>query len=203
MRIGTFLRAAPALAAAVRVLVLRGVPGTLCTALGVTLPALHTLQLYGCRSFTADAFVPCALESIRRLVIAKLDFADMGQIVVLLCAFSHVSALEFMDYSTVLARDAPILSPPPPPPPPTLALKSLDLRGLKQTRVLKALSRWLCAPGSRALARLETLCINALTYVPRTVNVTPMPLLDAVAPTLKELRVLQHFEEAGEWQCAW
>jgi hypothetical protein len=200
MRIGTVLRAAPALAAAVRVLVLHGVPGTLCAALGVTLPALHTLRLYGCRSFTADAFVPCALKAIRRLVIANSDFADMGEIANLLCALPNVSALEFADYSIVLAPDAPVLSPAPTP---TLALMSLDPRGLVRTQVLNSLSRWLCAPGSRVLARLETLCTNALMYAPSTLTVAPKLLLDAVAPTLKELRVLQHLEEVGKWPCAW
>jgi hypothetical protein len=196
MRIGTFLRAAPALAAAVRVLVLRGVPGTLCAALGVTLPALHTLQLYGCHTFTTDAFVPCALESVRRLVIGNSKFADVGQIMNLLCALPNVSALEFPNYSAVLATGGPVLSPAP-----TLALTSLDLRGLVRIQALNSLSRWLCAPGSRALARLETLYTNASMYAPITLTVAPMLLLDAVAPTLKELRVFQLVEGPNKGQC--
>jgi hypothetical protein len=199
MRIGQILRATPALAASVRVLVLRQVtPGVLHIVLGTALPALHTLWLdaRGALANNSRASEPRAslpyFESTRRLVIDRTDFKDVAQISVLLGSLPHVSALEFTVQSrVVLAPDATALLPPPPP---MLALTHLNLRGILQPQVVSALSRWLCAPGSRALARLETLSTNAM-LCGRTVTVAPRLLLETVAPTLKELGVRQHLED--------
>jgi hypothetical protein len=192
--VGAFLRAEPALAAAVRVLALRNVaPDALHGALAATLPALHTLQLDARGALADGALVPRTLpglESTRRLVLGHTDFADIAQIAMLLGALPHVSALEFVDRSRV-AEPAPIR-----PPPPTITLTHLDLRGLFQPDVIDELARWLCAPGCQALAGLETLWTNMSLYR-SPMFITPTLLLETVAPTLKELHVRQFVPAAS------
>jgi hypothetical protein len=191
-RCGAVLRASPVLAAAVRVLagLFWTSPGDVHDELGVALPALHTMQLYHC-SLNEPRAVP-GFASTRRLIITHTSFANMEHMVALLGTLPRLSALEFDtnhpgSYVAVVA-DTPVLSKP------SFALTYLDLRGISQREVVDALTRWLCAPGSHALTRLETLCTTADLYT-YTGTVAPRLLLETAAPTLKELRVIQCHSE--------
>jgi hypothetical protein len=200
-RFGVLLRASSALAAAVQELRLFWTtPGGVHDVLGVTLPALHTLRLDHCWMHQLRA-TP-GFESTRRLVISDAQFEDVGQIVALLGTLPRLSALKFSDShpgsSVTVVANGRLLSPP------SFALTYLDLRGIKQPEIVNHLARWLCAPGSRALTRLETLGTNANQYGD-TVTVAPKLLLETVAPTLQELRVVQYHAGLSAWLsvCRW
>jgi hypothetical protein len=211
VRVGALLRSTPALACIVRVVHVLvppdGEPGALLVALDAHLPRLHTLciderALASARvlrphstrfdtraALAADATARLALPglaSAQRLVIGHTDFVSAAELATLLSLLPRVSALEVTVRMRVHAPVSPRLVPPPP----GFALTYLDLRGLLVPKTLDDFARWLCAPGSRALVRLETLGTNTNPFVPSS-------LLAAVAPTLKELRIRQLVHRPG------
>jgi hypothetical protein len=202
---GAVLRASPVLAAAVRIIALYGAaPDMLLATLDATLPKLHTLQLEGYTSTGFDATearaprVLSGFESTRRLIISSTDFADTGHVMALLYSLPRVAAVQFAHCPRVFAPAALTLAPLTP----VFALVHLDLRGFNsdQNRILDELARWLCARGSPAVARLETLWARAyleLPGLPSTLQVVPQLLLTTVAPTLKRLCVQRVFSHSG------
>jgi hypothetical protein len=195
-RVGAILRAAPELAAAVRELALRhAMPGMLYAALNVTFPALYTLRFEQLTRAPAGGLprpMPRTLPHLQSIRYLSISYTDEDQIAALLCALPRVVTLEFVEYSvrhnTLAFAHASL--------PPALVLLHLDLSGLSNIDVLNEVARWLCAPGSHAVARLETLRTRTYlpteamkTTLPETLQVVPSLLLTTVAPTIKKLFV--------------
>jgi hypothetical protein len=192
--LGGDFRRTPALALYVRELCLFN-----CDLLSVhmalgPLPRLRTLR-------TQSAFVLFrwlhtsdmrGFASATRLVLdSTLQFADMAQLAALVRAFPALNALQFMGAVSVKEPGLRGVDPPPP----GLRLVHLSLSGIADEKLLAALTTWLCGFGSKLLAGLDSLDINAL-------HPPPASLLQSVASSLKYLHVaLAHDDRYSTYPC--